>query len=241
MFSRFARHIGSHGTYLSLCKRMGRVPFPVQVPPFGTIGTLAEVHSLHDNFVIGEIRDPQFEAALSAQSAPVIIDCGINVGITVRWWLHLNPATRVLGFDMMHEAHEFTVARLGSLSKAYQPFSVLLADREGLPQECRFDDPLCGGNRISTEGAGHQARKFVTTTLDVCLQDRPTAPVFLLKMDIEGSGHLALAGGIEVLRRTQHVVIEFHSPAELAESNTLLARLGFKLRNFKSRNVWYGR
>ncbi len=220
---------------------MGRVPFPVMVPPFGTIGTLAEVHSLHDNFVIGEIRDPHFEAALSVQPDPVIIDCGINVGITVRWWLHLNPATRVLGFDMMREAHEFTQARLGLMSKAYHPFSVALAAREGLPQTCRFEDPLCGGNRIGAEGVGRQAREFRTTTLDVCLRTWPKTPVFLLKMDIEGSGHLAFAGGADVLSRTQHVVLEFHSPDELAESNALLTRHGFKLRSFKSRNVWYAR
>jgi len=241
MLSRFSRHISTHGTYLSLCKRMGRVPFPVLVPPFGIIGTLAEVHGLHDNFVIGEIRNPPFEAVLRAQSDPVIIDCGINVGITVRWWLHLNPGTRVLGFDMMSEAHEFTQARLGPQSKSYHAFSVALADHEGLPQTCHFDDALCGSNRIDARGEGRQTRDFVTTTLDACLRTRPETQFFLSKMDIEGCGHLAFAGGTGVLGRTQHVVVEFHSPDELAESNALLTRQGFKLRGFKSRNVWYGR
>ncbi|MEY4940863.1 MAG: hypothetical protein RIQ93_2598, partial [Verrucomicrobiota bacterium] len=106
------------------------VPFSVCVPIFDEVGTIAEILNIHDNFAVGELRDALVEAELSTASTPIVVDCGVNVGVTVRWWLHLNAACRVFGFDMMEEAHEITRQRLGSATGSYTGTAVVLASTD---------------------------------------------------------------------------------------------------------------
>jgi len=241
MLTRMSRVVGFNGNYLAFCRKIRRVPFPVRVPIFGTVGTLPEVLNLHDNFAAGELRDERTEEFLRAEQSPIIIDCGINVGITVRWWLHINPRATVFGFDMIQEAHDFTIPRLRGREKAYFPFTAALSANDGEEIRIHFDDPLNGENRVGDARPHAHSRLVPTKTIDSLLRPHRLTSISLLKMDIEGYGHLALRGASESLRVTQHVVIESHSEEELSESNSLLVSHGFRLRRFRNRNLWYER
>lgn len=151
MLTRMSRLLGAKGLYLGLCRKIQRVPIPVSVPIFGVIGTLAEVVSIHDNFAVGELRDSYLETKLADAAVPVVVDCGVNAGITVRWWLHLNPSARIFGFDMMQEAHDLTRKRLGGKATGYTGITAPLSGVDGEEVTVYYDDPLDGENRI--EGA----------------------------------------------------------------------------------------
>lgn len=236
-----SKAIGPKGHYLAFCRTIRRVPLPISVPVFGNVSTVAEVLNIHDNFAAGELRDGHVEQALRTARNPLVIDCGVNVGVTVRWWLHLNPTCRVVGIDMMKESHEFTRQRLGGRVADYTGITAALAAVDGEEVTLRFDDALEGTNRIGQATRGALARTLLTRRIDTVLSEFPAQDIHLLKMDIEGFGAKALAGATRTLSATQNVILEVHNEEEIGESEAILVGSGFRLRHFNRRNVWFTR
>ncbi len=241
MLTRLSKLFGAKGFYLSLCRRIGRVPAAVSVPIFGQIGTAAEVVSLHDNFAAGELRDDYIETRLRDAAHPVVVDVGVNAGITVRWWFHLNPAAKVFGFDMMQEAHDLTRERLGRNAQAYTGMAAPLSAVDGETVTVHYNDPLDGENRIEGAPRGSRSRTLQTARLDTLLEAHSLSRIELLKIDVERTGDLVLRGAPRTLAITQNVVVEHHSKRELGDSVDLLVRAGFRLRRVSNRNLWFKR
>lgn len=241
MFTRMSQLLGAKGLYLGFCRKIRRVPIPVSVPIFGTVATWPEVVSIHDNFVVGELRDSEIETKLSEATAPVVVDCGINAGVTVRWWLHLNSAVRVFGFDMMQEAHDLTRERLQEKGKSYTGVTAPLSSADGEEVTTHYTDPLDGENRIEGAARGPFHRTLKTARLDSLLAPYSLDRIELLKIDVERTGDLVLRGAPNTLSVTQNVVVEHHSKRELGDSVTILVDAGFQLRRVRSRNLWFKR
>ena len=218
------------------------MPIAVNLPIFGNVSTVAEVKNIHDNFAVGEMRDPIIEEAIRVGPSPVVVDCGVNVGITVRWWFQFNPRCRVVGVDMVQEAHDFTVAKLSGiqpgLKEAYEAECGVLARAEGREVSFAFDDPLHGENAPTNSGGLHQ-RTIRSLTLDGIIERRKLSDITLLKLDIEGAGGDALLGAADCLRRTKHVIFESHNESEMKLASQLLGRSGFLLRRFRNRNSFW--
>lgn len=240
MLTRLSKVLGLKGNYLALCRKIGTVPIPISVPIFGEISTIAEILNIHDNFATGELRDPHIEDVLRNTANPVVVDCGINIGVTVRWWLHLNPSCKVFGIDMMQEAHDFTRQRLAGNAGAYTGIAAALSSVEGEKVTIHFSDPLEGTNSIGAQ-QGATSRTLVTACMDSLLAPHKLTHVEVLKMDIEGYGAKAFAGASKTLAITRNVVLEFHSEEELGESAEILVKAGFRLRRFRNRSVWFTR
>ena len=242
MFTRLSKTLGPKGNYLAVCRSIGRVPFAVSVRIFGRIATIPEILNIHDNFADGELRDPQVEAILSKAARPVVVDCGVNVGITVRWWFHLNPACRVFGFDMMQEAHELTQQRLAGGSADYTGITAALSSTDGEEVTIQFTDPLDGKNRIGrSEKSGAGTRTLLTHRMDTLLESYALDRIDVLKIDIEGYAAKALLGAPKILAITQNVILEIHSEQELGDAEAVLVGGGFRLRRFRNRNLWFTR
>lgn len=242
MFTRLSKALGPKGNYLAFCRSIGRVPFPVSVRIFGRIATIPEILNIHDNFGEGELRDPQIEAILSGAARPVVVDCGVNVGITVRWWFHLNPACRVIGCDMMQEAHDVTRQRLAGRRADYTGFTAVLSSVDGEAVTIRYTDPLDGKNGIGRGPVGGAVeRAIVTRRLDTLLAACALERIDVLKIDIEGYAAKALLGAPKALAITQNVILEIHCEQELGEAEAILVRGGFRLRRFRNRNLWFTR
>jgi len=241
MFTRLTKAVGPKGYYLALCRSLRRVPFPISVRSFGEVGTIAEILNLHDNFGHGELRDPLIEDELRRGPAPVVVDCGVNVGVTVRWWFHLNPRCRVFGLDMMQEAQDLTRQRLAGREVDYTGLTAVLAAADGEAVTVRFDDPLEGRNRIDG-GTGRNERKLVSARLDTLLAPYRLERIDVLKIDIEGQAGRALLGAPQVLAMTRNVILETHGEAELADAVAILVgAAGFRLRHYGNRNLWFTR
>lgn len=214
----------------------------VNLRVFGNVSTVAEVKNIHDNFAVGEMRDSVIEEAIRVSPAPVILDCGVNVGITVRWWFQFHSGCRVVGVDMVQEAHDFTIAKLSGirpgLKEAYEAECGVLSSAEGRDVAFAFDDPLDGEN-AATSAAGQHKRSIRSLTLDGIVTRRNIGAITLLKLDIEGGGGDALLGAGDCLRKTKHIIFESHNESEMKLASQLLGRSGFLLRRFRNRNSFW--
>jgi FkbM family methyltransferase len=244
--SRFAmkkqlrRLIGIKGYYVSLFRTLRAVPFGVSLPVFGTVSTVDEVLNIHDNFGKGELRHEGIEDHLKRSRGPVVVDCGVNIGITIRWWHHLNSRARVFGFDMMEEAHTFTQSRIDTAGNWYVPITCALSSNDGHSIDISFDDPLFGENSVSATHRKQQ-RTVRTGTLDSMLGEYDLAEIDLLKIDIEGHGGEALKGASRTLQKTRYVFFETHSQQEISDASDILHEAGFQIIAMRNRTLVYER
>lgn len=241
MYNRMVKAVGPKGYYLGLCRSLRWMPFAIQVPIFGKVSTISEILNIHDNFAAGELRDNVVESVIRRTPNPIIVDCGINVGVTVRWWLHLNRACKIFGLDMMQEAHDFTCQALQNDQASYQGITAAISAVDGEEVSIHFNHPLEGTNALDSTKAGAQTRKVLTARMDTVLAPHHLTQIDLLKIDIEGHAAKALAGAGQTLSITNHVILEIHSEAELGESEAILVQSGFRLRYFRHRNLWFVR
>lgn len=232
--------LGPRGYYIPFIRTIRAAPFGMTLPVFGTVSTVDEVLNIHDNFGKGELRYEEIENHLRQTPEPVIVDCGVNIGITIRWWHHLNTRARVFGFDMMEEAHAFTRSRIGTPSDWYVPVTCALAARDGDAIEISFDDPLFGENSVTATNR-KQKRTINTGTLDSSLRQHNLTGIDLLKMDIEGHGAEALKGGSETLRKTRYVMFETHTRQETSEATGILHDAGFQIIGLRARTLVFER
>lgn len=232
--------IGSKARWVWFFRTIRAVPFKLQLPVFGTVSSLDEILNIHDNFGKAELRNPEIEDHLRATPNPVIVDCGVNIGITVRWWHHLNPQARVFGFDMMEEAHSFTKSRLDQPADWYIPTTCALAAKDGDSVQLSFDEPLFGENSVDATNRKH-ARTVRTGTLDARLSHYHVKAIDLLKIDIEGYGAEALKGAHRTLDKTRYVMFETHSRVEISEASRILMQAGFDVVGTRARTLVFER
>lgn len=214
---------------------------PMLLPIFGLVKNKEEIINIRDNIFQGSLRDLFIENKIRKAKKPVIVDCGINVGITVRWWFYLNPKSLVYGIDMMQEAHSFTMESLPKSFKGnYIPIAAVLASQSDQRVDVKFDDPLFGGNSAEMPPEEYaQCRSVRTTTLDDSLSKDPIKEISLLKIDIEGSAVSMLRGATQTLKKVRNVFLEWHNEQAKKGSVDLLRGAGFFIRKKHKRHIWF--
>ncbi|MCX5677583.1 MAG: FkbM family methyltransferase [Candidatus Omnitrophica bacterium] len=213
------------------------------MPIFGKIRTFHEARNIFDNFgSSGQLRDETIERYLSKKSAPCIVDCGVNVGVTARWWFHLNRRSTVFGIDMMKESQEFTVETIKSIGIApdrYRPIIAALWSENGKEFKIGIGDPLCGDYGFYRFDKEKSERTFVTRTLDTVFDSENIGDVDLLKIDLEGVGGEVLKDAAKLLKKTKHIFLETHSEEESKLAGSILTSNKFRLRKTASRHQWW--
>jgi len=246
--SRMTKIVGRpKGLYLAFFKKIKKNPFPIFVPIFGEIKKYNEILNIESNFVMDALRDETVEGYIDKKKNPCIIDCGVNVGITIRWWFHLNSNAKVYGIDMLKEAQEFTSGVLGEnlkknkQSKKYDfvPIVCALYNKVGVEFKINTSDPLHGNNNIFDNEKATKNRVVVSKTLDSVFKTKGVEEVALLKVDLEGAGGYALEGGLELLKKTKHIVFETHNEAECKLAAKILSSTGFLLRKLSGPQMWW--
>lgn len=231
------------GLWLAVCVFVfKRLWLPMQMGPVIRLTNWREAANYMDNFILGELRHAGLEKMLHELKAPAaVVEVGVNVGITTRWWLDQNPALQVIGVDMMQEALDYTTHSLQELNLAsrWHPVAGAVGDAAG-QMEVVFDDPLEGTNSLDN-GLGGQRRQVEINTLDAYLARAPEMRPVLLKLDIEGHAAAALRGAGRLLVNVPWVVVETHHEDELTQCASLLTRAGFTLCHFHGRTMWWRR
>jgi FkbM family methyltransferase len=233
---------GWRGVYLATCAFLLRYqPFPVSLAGFGAIRSRDEAINLIDNFSLRELHSDEVENHLRASAESWVVDVGVNVGVTCRWWLSLADHVQVIGIDMFQEALEFTTARIASMGarERWQPLCGAVGDSERLV-DVRFSNPLEGTSRLDS-ATGHNVRKIRVQPLDAMLARIAPRRIGLLKIDIEGSAGLALVGARETLAKSDYVSVETHSDEETRTSSRALIAAGFSMFHCQGRTMWWRR
>jgi FkbM family methyltransferase len=233
---------GWRGVYLATCVFLLRAqPFPVSLPGFGKIHSWAEAINLIDNFSLGELRSDEVESHLRASSDTWVVDIGINVGVSARWWLSLADGVQVVGIDMFQEALDFTSARIASngAGARWHPICGAVGESDCVV-ELRFSDPLEGTSRLDSDTGG-KLRKIRVQTVDVMLAPIALTRIGLMKIDIEGAAGRALNGATGTLARCDYVSVETHSDDETRTSSRALSAAGFQVFHVRGRTMWWQR
>lgn len=177
-------------------------------------------------FARREIFDRRIYEFGSLRQQPYIIDGGSNIGLSIIFFKHLYPASRVVGFEP-------DAAIFGALSENLAQFNfdnvtlheaALWSSRTNLP----FQRDGADAGRIV--GDGDQASSRVRTAR---LRDFLDAPVDLLKLDVEGAEIEILEDCRDRLDTVDRIFVEYHSfagkPQAVGNLTSLLAGEGFRL------------
>ena len=238
-FIIFGKTFGPKNLVLFYYKKWTLFKLPLFLPVFGMISREEELLNIRGNILQGSIRDGDVEMQIRKAAQPVIVDCGVNVGVTARWWFYLNPQATVYGIDMMQEANDFTMRALADQFKArYVPITAVLAAETGRVVELNYDDPLFGGNNAGAASGYSEKRRVHSMTLDDCLSSYHIDTIDLLKVDIEDSAASMFQGAIQTLSKTKNILLELHSEKEREGSIRLLREKGFRIRRSHKRQVW---
>jgi FkbM family methyltransferase len=233
---------GWRGVYLATCVFLFRAqPFAVSLAGFGKIHSWAEAINLIDNFSLCELRSDEVENHLRALPEAWVVDVGINVGISARWWLSLGDRVQVVGIDMFQEALDFTTERIATNGdrERWHPLCGAVGDSDRVV-ELRFDNPLEGTSRLDST-AGRASRKIRVQPLDSMLPAIAPRNIGLMKIDIEGAAGGALTGAGETLSRCDYVSVEIHSDEETRTSSRALIAAGFHVFHIHGRTMWWRR
>lgn len=235
------RLFGGRGLYLAFCVFIfRRVPFPLEMKNYGLLATLNEATNFIDNFCLGELRSEKVEDALKTDKEPWIIDVGVNVGLTIRWWLSLRREANVIGVDMFQESLDFTSERIRSAGLSinqWHPTCGAVGDSPG-DLTVHYDNPLEGTNNTFT-ATGPKTRTVKIDLLDHWLGACQDHDILLLKIDIEGAGGLCLRGAPKILKKTRFVIMETHSEDEIRQASEVLLQAGFILFRVHGRTIWW--
>lgn len=216
------RNPGEISAYLHhLAGRTARSTGPLKMP-WGNF-TCTDLHVARSQFE--EIFVKRQYAFRTESPAPVIIDCGGNVGLSAIWFKQNHPGCRLT----VYEADPKLAAILtGNLAQAN------CADVDVLNQAVWIEDGFIAFAPTGTDTGKIDPEGFErvkSTDLAAVLPDR----VDLLKMDIEGAefaviDRLLTTGAIQ---RVRHLAVEFHpTRATHAAMLTLFQRMesaGFKM------------
>ncbi len=163
--------------------------------------------------------------------APLILDCGSNIGMSILYFKRVYPRARVIGFEAdpaVFPILEENIAR-NQLTDV-RLVRAAIAGQGGVGALCadgKFSSCLAqyGPPAMAEAWSRHEV-----PCVGLC--DYLAEPVDLLKMNIEGAEHDALAGCGNALRMIREMVVEYHHlpglPRTLHKILALLHAQGFE-------------
>lgn len=144
---------------------------------------------ISDIFILGEIlHERQYALQSRLPKAPVIIDLGANIGISLLWFLGLHPDARIHAFEPAGDNLRFLEKNVEGLANVtLQRAAVGDVSGSGILHHGEFG----GMHSLLIVGEGE---KVPLITLADYLEREKIGRVDLLKVDIEGSELQALHG-----------------------------------------------
>lgn len=242
-FVDFGRIFGLKNLFLIYLKSLSPKALPLSFPVFGLITYAEEALNIRDNILKGSLRNRRIEKEIRKAKNPVIIDCGINIGITARWWFYLNPAATVYGIDMMREANEFTLKALPECFRnRFVSVTAAMSSESNRIFNISYTDPLFGGNSLlAAKDEGPYVRKVRSLALDDLLDRYHIETADLLKVDVEAAAEFLFYGAQKSLPKIKNILLEIHCEKERKNSVSLLLANGFSIIKDHKRQIWFSR
>ena len=165
---------------------------------------------------------------VSSTESPLIVDCGANVGLGVRYWKQLYPRARVIAYEPDPES-------FAALQKNTRDLTDVRLRQEAV---WTVDGPMqfaatgADGGHLATVSLDRAPTQEVTVSA-TRLRDQLVEPVELLKLDIEGAEIDVLADCRDQLALVRNLFVEFHSfhaqPQRLQAFFGVLEAAGFRM------------
>jgi FkbM family methyltransferase len=161
------------------------------------------------------------------QPAPMILDCGANIGLAVMYWKRLFPEARIVAF----EPDPGAFLALQSNCMRWSLGDVELVDAAVWTEsgESEFLSDGADAGRLLTPRAKDTGSGMVRT---VRLRDYLTSHVALLKLDVEGAETDVLRDCADRLDGVERLFVEWHSFVDdeqsLDELLSILRAAGFR-------------
>ena len=173
-----------------------------------------------------EIFERKIYTFKTASSAPVIIDCGANIGLSVIYFKKMYPNARITAFEpdpTVYETLEKNVKNLG-----LKDVTLVKKGLGSAETKKSFFSEGADGGRIAT---GHDAGQTISVEI-ARLSPYIKGHVDFLKIDIEGSELEVLEESQVALKNVDNLFIEYHSllskPQELDKILKILSEAGFR-------------
>jgi FkbM family methyltransferase len=173
------------------------------------------------------IFDQQIYRFETRKDAPLIIDGGANVGLSVLYFKRAYPQSRVIAFEPDPDLFQV----LARNCAAFQ-----LTDIELVPKALWTEDTIVKFDREGADAGRIMAdtESFQAVDVSTCrLGDYLDQEVDLLKLDLEGAEVDVLLDCVDRLRNARKIIVEYHSfkgqPQKLHIVTQLLHDAGFRL------------
>jgi FkbM family methyltransferase len=185
----------------------------------------------HEIFQGGEYEFP------CDTDAPVILDCGSHVGLSIAWFKRRFPKARITAFEPDPQNFELLQANVAANGlQDVELLNVALAAERGTARffgQFKAEEPMSSSHSLM-EDWGTQRTKSWILVQTVPLTDYITGPVDYLKLDIEGMETEVLRSIASRLHLVKALGLEFHGTGSTAESDEeeilrLLRESGFQV------------
>jgi FkbM family methyltransferase len=209
--------------------KIGRLPryTPGEIELFGSRISFPDASSFY--FIYKEIFEKEIYKFSSKSNAPLIIDCGANIGISVLYYKKQYPEAKVIAFEPESKIFEFLQSNL----KANDINDAVLINKAvwNNDETLHFSNEGADASRISELDSD---KEFGSTypVEAVRLSKYINEPVDFLKLDIEGAEVEVIKEVEHKLKWVENIFIEYHSfynrPQELDIILSILSRNGFR-------------
>ena len=165
----------------------------------------------------------------SAPPAPVILDLGANIGLSVLFFKKQHPEAKIIAYEA--DPYLFGLLRenlAGNRAGAAELYNQAVWDGDGI---LNFrGDHADGGSVVEDSAAGG----IEVPAVDIRTILRPFDRIDYLKIDIEGAENRVIPAAGELLKKVENIFVEYHSPRnrpqELAALLAVLESAGFRLK-----------
>lgn len=156
------------------------------------------LHSLDEIYVQEVYR------YVSREKAPVILDCGANIGLSVLYFKKLYPAARITAFEADPKIYGTLQKNLST--RQLQDVELVNAAVWVNNAAIEFESDGTLGGKIDTE---HHGKNGVEVRA-IRLRDYLQQPIDFLKIDIEGAEYEVLKDCRDLLGNANNLFIEYH-------------------------------
>ena len=171
-----------------------------RISSFGYFNLLYQIREI---FLLGE-----YEIS-TTKAAPIIIDCGANIGLSILYFKRKHPQCRIIAFEPNPDVFEILKLNISQNQlEGVQLFNYCLSEKEG---EIEF---FINGENATMEGSilANRGGSQKLNVKAVKLSSYITEQIDFIKMDIEGAETLVIEDlvGNGKLSSTKNYLIEYH-------------------------------
>lgn len=155
------------------------------------------------------------------KEAPIVIDCGANIGLSVIYFKRLFPKAKVIAFEPDKKIFDYLKFNINSFG-----FKDVELVNKGLWKEettLKFFSEGADGGRIADESTNKNIIEIETVKLSHYLNNE--TQIDFLKLDIEGAETEVLLECEAYLSKVKNIFIEYHSFSQQKQTLSIILNI----------------